>query len=227
MDTKIRSVGLAGGLALAALLAGTPAAPAADRVAAMVLDVAGTTVPPIEAYSELADRTTVTLQPGTHLTFIHYGSCKQVTVTGGKLYVDRTRFSLAGGKVDNEERTNCPGEQKLAADATGGNATGAAAIVMRNLPPTPSMSGHPVIVLAGAHAGDITKATLFQGSKALGPMSAVGRRVFWPTDRPALVPGEDYRAHLTTADGHKAVEFKFAVAAPEAAGKAPVILRLD
>ena len=96
---------------------------------------------------------------------------------------------------------------------------------MRNLPPTPTLSAHPEIVLAGAHGGEVTTAVLQRGGKALGSMTTAGRKVFWPADKPALTAGDDYSVHLATADGKRAVEFKFAVAGD--AGKAPVILRVD
>ena len=213
--------------ALAALVAAVAPMPVAaqGRAVALVVDVEGATAPVVEPYSELNDRTKVMLTSGAKMSFVHYGTCRLVAIQGGQLYIDRKRYSVAGGKVVSEEKTDCPREQKLA--LAGSGASVAAGVVMRGAGGSPHLGAHPRIVVTGAKGARFTAAELRRAGKALGAMSVTGHMVSWPADKPALEPGGDYTAHLMSADGKSTVDFQFSVAAPGAPGEAAAILRLD
>ncbi len=215
------------GLAALGLAAGAavPSAVAAQGAVALVVDVDGATAPMVTPYSELGNRSTVTLRPNGQMSFIHYGACRMVTVKGGRLYVDARRYSLAGGHIVSEDKTDCPREQKLAA-ANGGAAV-AAGVVMRGAGGAPHLTGYPRVVLTGAKGGMLRTAELRKDGKALGAMSVHEHLASWPAGRPALAPGTDYSVHLASADGKIMVNFQFSVAGPGIPGDAAAILRLD
>jgi hypothetical protein len=227
MAWPIPTAFIAASLAVAASWSSAPSARAETRVAGLVLEVTGSTQPSLAPYDELPERATVTLGPDAHLVFVHYGTCRQVTISGGSLYIDKARYTLAGGKVEHEDKTNCPREQRIASNAAGAGDTGAAALVMRDAATPLELSGHPTIVLTGARAGNVKSATLRRGDHEIGSMVVTGRKVVWPKDRPALPPGNDYVLLLGSANGAKAVSLTFGVAAAPIFGEQPTVLRLD
>jgi hypothetical protein len=214
-------------LAMAALAAAfvPSAASAQGRAAGMVLELDGAATPAVAPYAELAARSTTALQPTARMSFIHYGTCRLVTVTGGRLYLDARRYSLAGGRVVSEEKTDCPREQKLA--TAGDGAVVAAGVVMRGAGGTPHLTDHPRIVLTGDKGTMFRAAELRRDGQAIGPMTVNGHLASWPADKPALAPGQGYVARLSSTDGKRTVDFVFSVAEPGVPGVAAAILRLD
>ncbi len=223
---RIRAWAWLGSFALG-LTAGAPApsAIAAQGAVALVLDVEGATTPMVTPYSELSNRSTISLRPDGQMSFVHYGACRMVTVKGGRLYVDARRYSLAGGQIVSEDKTDCPREQKLAA-ADGGAAV-AAGVLMRGAGGAPHLTPHPRIVLTGSKGGMLHTAELRKAGQALGSMTVHEHLASWPAGRPALAPGTDYVVHLASVDGKVVVDFQFSVAEPGMPGEAAAILRLD
>ena len=83
MRTAGRTAGrLTLGIALLVLL-GVPSRADAQNASALVLEKTGATVPEVQPYNEIAVGTTVSLQPGARLVFLHYQTCRTVTAVGG------------------------------------------------------------------------------------------------------------------------------------------------
>ncbi len=98
---------------------------------------------------------------------------------------------------------------------------------MRGAGGAPHLSAHPRVVLTGRKGALLRTAELLKGGKRLGAMTVHDHLASWPTDKPALAPGEDYTVHLASADGKTSVDFQFSVAGPGTPGEAAAILRLD
>src|SRR5262249_18529059 len=73
----------------------------------LVMSLSGSITPRLAAMAEIPAGTSLQLAPGTHLTFLHYGLCKLVTVSGGALSITRTEFK-ADGQVLDEKDGPCP-----------------------------------------------------------------------------------------------------------------------
>lgn len=212
------------GLAVAATSMGSGAATAQDRPAGLVMARDGAATPDVAPFTELMPRSTIALDAGSRMSFVHYGTCRLVTVEGGRLYVDAQRYSVAGGRIAGVETTDCPREQKL---ATSGDTVVAAVLVMRGTSGTPRLRAYPWIVLAGSVGVTFNAAELRREGQTLGPMTVRGRLVSWPETKPPLAPGPGYVARLTRPSGTPTIDFEFSVAEPDAPSDAAAILRLD
>jgi hypothetical protein len=211
------------GLATSALSISSGAATAQDRAAGLVLTREGAATPDVAPFTELASRSTITLKPGSRMSFVHYATCRLVTVEGGRLDIDAERYSVVGGRIAGVENTDCPREQKL---ASSGRTVVSAVLMMRGVAISPRLKAHPRIVLTGSIGASIGAAELRQEDRTLGAMTVRGRLASWPEASPPLKPGS-YVAHLTTADGARTVDFAFSVGEPSEPADAAAILRLD
>src|SRR5438034_303628 len=68
----------------------------AQAAAALVLDKQGTSKPELSPYSEIPDGGSVSLSPQTKLVFVHYGTCRTVTVVGGRVTFRAETYSVTG-----------------------------------------------------------------------------------------------------------------------------------
>lgn len=212
-------------LAILALTILPSAAGAADQPVGLVMDVQGTTRPAVAPYTELMDPSTLTLDPGTVVTLVHYKTCRIYVVRGGQIYADADRMSLSGGHLVKASKTECPQERKLA--ATGGSSVGTAGVLVRTMRMLPRLTDHPRIVLTGSAASRFPAAELLRNGKPLGGMQVHAHLAAWPASRPALSPGKGYVVQLTSADGKRTLDYAFTVAAPGAEARAAAILRID
>ena len=69
-------------------------------------EVTGSTTPALRPYSELPPSTTINLGSAGRLVFVHYLSCRTVTVVGGTVTVETDRYTATGTR--SEARTSCP-----------------------------------------------------------------------------------------------------------------------
>jgi hypothetical protein len=220
----VRLAAAALGLAAVAVAMQPHAATAQDRPAGLVMEREGAATPDVAPFTELMPRSTIELSTGSRMSFIHYGTCRLVTVEGGRLYVDAQRYSVAAGRIAGAEPTDCPREQKL---AQSGDTVVAAVLVMRGASGSPRLRAHPRIVLTGSYGVTFTVAELRHEGRTLGPMTVRGHMAAWPETNPPLTPGQGYVARLKTADGKRTLDFEFSVAEPGAPSDAAAILRID
>lgn len=198
---------------------GVGPARAADDPAALILDIMGASEPELFPFSELVIGTKVALADDATLSFVHYGTCREVTVTGGEITMERRRYRVKGGRVDSERNQECPREVALNEDGT------AAGLLMRGGDSSGLHLGlRPKFVIVGAKADGVVAARFKEGEQDLLSVSVERRVVAWPDGAGDLADGNAYSVELVWRD-ESAITYPF-----EASGrnrKARVILRLD
>lgn len=192
---------------------------AADDPAALILDIAGASEPELFPFSEVTAGAKVALADDATLTFVHYGSCREVSMTGGEIAFERRRYRIKGGRVLFERTQDCPREVALNEDGT------AAGLLMRGGDGSGLHLGvRPRFVLVGAKADGVVAARFVDGETEIAAVPVARRLVAWPADQPDLNAGDAYAVDLIWADGTR-IRYPF-----EASGrvrKARVLLRLD
>src|SRR5688500_16618551 len=98
----------------------------AQMPAALALEQSGASTPAIAPYSEILSGTSVSLQSGARLVFLHYKSCRQVAVVGGTVRFTENGYSLMGSRKESETRVQCP---SLVVSQPAGETTG---VVLRS-----------------------------------------------------------------------------------------------
>ena len=189
---------------------------------ALVIEVTGTVEPALEPYSEVADKDNVKLAGGARLTFLHYATCQEVTVSGGRITFTVGTFRVEGGGIANSTRVDCPRSVTIQPDAVAGavlfRGVGARTVVTFN--------PRPLFVLVGAKATNFTRIRILRDKKAIFEGKIEGRRFAWPEGEPPLAPGWVYALDLLTAGGGK--PRTVAVEVVDQRGRSPLtLIRVD
>lgn len=130
------------GLALAAVLGGGNAV-AADAPAALVMEVSGTTRPPLAVHREIAAGTRIGLASGARIALLHYATCSIVTIAGGDVTVTEQGLQTAAPATQSAKPGPCPRVHRI---SLAGPGPLGGVVVSRNIgTPTP-----PVVAAAGA-----------------------------------------------------------------------------
>lgn len=205
-----------------------PPATAGDASAGIVMAASGATDPPLSPMTEIAANTPIRLEAGSRVTFLEYGRCKLVTVSGGTLTLTQSGYST-DGHVEGENDGPCPQTFSLASSALGAGAPTTAALVLRGAAGAPHWPINAQLLLTGSRGGDFGAATVSPegqpGSQAATFAVAAGKLVA-PTAALPLLPNRRYVLRLIPADPAKSNELTFV----GGAAKQPrplVILRLD
>ncbi len=189
--------------AILAMAATMPQA-GAQKPAGLALEVVGEVSPPLMPFTEIADGTVLVLGTGGRLTFVHYNSCREVTVSGGRLTIGRLWYEVTGGRIEREARQACPNQIRVR--ASGGQAGG---LVLRAGPSLREFPTRPYFVLVGRRAGDIARVTVTGGGETVADLALEGRRFQWPDQLPALRHRAAYRLVLRDRDGAEAFALDF------------------
>lgn len=203
-------------LAVSGVLAPGPAA-AADAVA-LIMSVSGKVTPEVAAYSEITPETSIDLGKDGRISFVHYPSCRQVTVLGGKLIFGPQEVDVDGGTIERESPQKCP--KKMSIKVASGQA---AAVRTRSFSltsiPTERLSDRPSCVVLGAMAGDYNEARVVLNDKAVATIKMKGPVFKWPAKAAALEDGQRYKLQLVSkTPGAEMREFEF-VAAKDGLGE--------
>lgn len=180
---------------------------AADTVAVgLVLRAGGAVVPLVSSYSEVPDGTSLALGPGAQLTLLHYESCKQMTVSGGRVTIRKQAVALTeGARIDKETPNKCPTELRVKPTGVAGGVRMRALDLSQTLPQT--LPVLPECLLVGAQAdrfiGASISASIADGPGAPVVMTISGRRLVWPKGQPPLQKGHSYKIHLQPLPGGK------------------------
>lgn len=203
------SIGLAA-FALALFGALPMQAAHAKTQAALLLDSANVTPAPTP-YSEVAPGTSFNLGKTGTLSFVHYGLCKEISVTGGKVTFDAKNYKLDGGKVTKESAQPCPQQLSLAASTAV-----AGGVVMRGAGQTPEVAPNASLLLVGQSASQVTSAKLVDANKATTNLTynASNRTI---NAGSSLKEGA-YTLMLQDANGKAVAEWNFKVAANAQSG---------
>ena len=143
------------GIAVLALL-WVPSGADAQNASALVLDKSGATAPEVQPYSEIAVGATVALPSGTKLVFLHYQTCRTVTVVGGTVAFGAYTYTVTGGGKPEEVRTPCPPMVRLRGQGE------VAGVVMRAISPEVRLSVAPTFVLVGERADYLSPVRLYR-----------------------------------------------------------------
>jgi hypothetical protein len=190
---------------------------------ALVLEVQGTTAPPLQAFTEVPAGTAVSLSQGARLTFVHYRSCRVVSLVGGQVQFGAEAHQLVGGTVERDEKPrSCPKRVRA-----GGQAGG---VLLRSGSPIPALSVRPTFVLVGVRADDFGTVRVSQGGQVVLEQRLEGRRFAWPGGTPALTPGvEGELALIPRASGSAPAAVKFRATSSESgqADDVPAVIAVD
>lgn len=181
-------------LAASGMLAAGSAA-AADAVA-LIMSVSGKVSPDIAAYSEISAETAIDLGADGRVSFVHYPSCRQVTVLGGKLTFGTQEVQLIGGTIERETPQKCPKKMSVKVADAGQ----AAAVRFRSLKiPTDRLSLRPSCVLLGDTARDYNQAQVTRDNKVVASIKLSAPAFSWPAKTAALESNLNYTLVLTSA----------------------------
>jgi hypothetical protein len=187
---------------LALLLAAAPSR--AGPPAGIIMALSGETDPKLAAMQEIPADVSLTLTPGSRLTFLHYGRCRLVTVSAGTVTLSGADYRT-DGKIESEKDGPCP----LVYTLGGG------------IKPTPHWPVNPEFVFGGQRAGAVTAAKIFADGKLDKPLmelALAGWRASEPADAPRMAAEGRYVLRLTMRDATQSVDVPFvAVAAPDPA----------
>lgn len=186
-------------IGLALMVIGGPAV--ADEPAGLVLELSGTAEPPVTPFTEVLAGTRLKLGDDTRFAFVHYGTCKALTMIGGEIRIELGRYMIRDGRVESERAQDCPKQ------ITVGDAGTAAAVVIRATGDA-TLALRPELVLVGPAAGSITSIQVLAGDRLIASLPVTGPQIVWPADRPALTAGIVHRLEFAGPDGGaSALEF--------------------
>jgi hypothetical protein len=207
-------------------LAAIPTAAQAQRPVAILVELDGKITPDLGAGAELNNKSSLTLAAGTTLAFIHYRTCRLVSVKGGTIAVDVLEYTVSGGEVLEEEKVTCPAEQ--AGLAGSGQASGTAALVLRSgAAPRTQIPLRPAVMAAGPRAAEFARVEFLDGERTVATLPLAKGRAAWPADKPALVAYRQYTARFVPASGAPVTFAVIANSTLKSDGKAPAIFRIE
>ena len=207
---QIRPHDLVIGLAVAA----KPDIAQAEPPAGLVMGLTGTTTPPLAVMAEIPAGASVEIAPGAQLTFLHYGRCKLITVSGGTLSLGRTEFAT-DGQILSEKDGPCPRIHSLAESPAG---TVSGGMVMRGGGALPRWPLDLTIIVAGNGSDGLKTAAIYAEDKndsALVPLDVAGHTLRFPAGHERLTANGRYVLRLTVADRSEPIELPFIGVAPD------------
>ena len=153
------------------------------------------------------------------MVFLHYATCQEVVVSGGRITFTIGAFQVEGGDVTKTSHVDCPRSVTIQPDAVAG------AVLLRSLMkarPVVTLDPRPVFVLLGAKATKFTRIRMLQDKKTIFEGRIEGRRFAWPAGEAPLAPGWVYALDLLTAGGDE--PFTIGVEVKDRRGQSPLTL---
>lgn len=201
---------------------------------ALVLSVAGTTVPPVKLNDELDERAAIRVRPGTKLVILHYRTCKEITVTAGVLNVPLDTFSVDGARPPEEQRVTCPREQKLISEENFiNNSTfyreqraASTLTAARDFRPV-SLPLRMNAVLVGGRADRVTGMDVLLNDELVTHLVVDGRKVTSSEDSLSLRPAKSYVLRVTLSGAATPLDFPFLAVDAGSSDAGLTILRID
>jgi hypothetical protein len=199
----------------------------AQRAVAIVVDLAGKTKPPLAADTEIPDKTIVSVEAGSTLGFIHYYSCRLVTVTGGEVSIDEVHYDTSKAIGVKEEKVTCPAEQH-APPVTSNQTLGTAALVLRSGgTPRTLIPVRPFILAVGPRARNFRLIEVLDGEAVVATLPLLSGHGDWDKIEKPLVAYRQYTIRFSR-DGGDSISFPV-TATPSLVVNArmPAVFRLD
>jgi hypothetical protein len=212
-------------LAAVALLSAPPAG--AETSVGIVMEISGQATPSLSEMAEIPANTPFQLESDTKLTFLHYASCKLVTVIGGTLALTRGDYK-EDGKVESVTDGPCPHVYSLP-DNDDGHGTGGT--IFRGSATAPHWPTTPQIVFVGTRADAVASAEILVDASSRSNQPPVrlllgGMRAKEPPGTTPLQPNGHYTLRLTMRDRRDPIDIPF-VAMASGGGDSLVVLRAD
>lgn len=149
---------------------------ASQLPAALILDYSGPPRAGIEAYGEIQPGREIGLGPRDRVVILHYGSCRQVAVTGGKVSVSTESLVVSDAKESQEAGHFCPQEVTLTG---GGDAPQA-------------ISARVDCMVIGKRKSDLGEVEIRDGENVLLSVPVQGYRLITAPAAPEMKPGKTY-----------------------------------
>jgi hypothetical protein len=221
--TKSRLTVLSGAATLLALAHGVFAQTPPPARAALVLEVNGSTTPALKPYREILSGTTVMLDPASRLVFLHYDTCRTITMSGGTVsFTPGAAPAIQGASSKSDVRGQCP--RKVA-----GSGASAATIFRSLTPPAVNLSATPSFVLVGRRADEFVRVRVLRHGDEILARPLDGPRFLWPAGSAPLPPGDYQLALVSGRAGAQpvVVNFKANAAPARAADEGMTLITLD
>jgi hypothetical protein len=201
-----------------------PGSALADPVA-LAVDLVGDIDPEVELFGEMESGQKFTLADSATLEFLHYTTCQNVIVQGGRLSFSKENFRVRGGKIVDVKRAKCPERVKLSAEGTAAGVTTRG--TEKDLRKTKlKLRRAPTFVVVGVGARGLKRIKVYRGQEEIFKGELTGTKFAWPEDSGPLEAGDDYKIELSNPDG--SVEHSFEAKVEDKRGKAPLaIIRVE
>lgn len=193
----------------------------AQAASALVLEMSGPTIPDLQPYSEIPPDKTISLPSGARLVFLHYKTCRTVTVVGSTVIFGAWKYNITGGTKELDVETPCPRQVAL---KSGGELAGT---LLRNLL---VLSIQPTFVVVGERAGNMASVRVSKGDKVVLDAPLEGRHFSWPAGAAPLAVNSEYNlALIPSAAGATPVMMKFKAVTPakDPTRKALTVIRVE
>ena len=139
-----------------------------SAVAALVMDLTGTTKPPLVVHREIAPGTKIAIAPGARLSLLHYATCSIVTFSGGTVRVTEQGLEAAETNIESRKPGPCPHTHKISLAGPGPLGGG---IVSRGIPHDQSqyaeVAPDGLVVITGARSADAVTADVLDSNRML------------------------------------------------------------
>ena len=139
-----------------------------SAVAALVMDLTGTTKPPLVVHREIAPGTEIAIAPGARLSLLHYATCSIVTFSGGTVRVTEQGLEAAETNIESRKPGPCPHTHKISLAGPGPLGGG---IVSRGIPHDQSqyaeVAPDGLVVITGARSADAVTADVLDSNRRL------------------------------------------------------------
>ena len=196
------------GLMMVVLVAAAPVR-ASQGPAALILDYSGPRRNGLDAYGEIASGAQINLGPRDRVVILHYRTCREVSVTGGRIDVSAQELTVSDAMDSHEGRGHCPQEVNTSLAA---NAMQAIALRLD-------------CVMVGSHKADVGEAEIVAGDSVVLSAPVQGYRLISAPAAPQL---RDGKAYTLVVKGIRGAELaRVPVVARAAAQDKACLLRLD
>ena len=193
----------------------------AEAPVGLVLETSGSITPAVRSFTEIPGGTALALAESARLVFVHYQTCRTITVVGGTVTITSGSYITKGGK-QSEERTPCPKKVSVRGGGELGGVVYRSVTASRGL----TLPAEAAFVLSGHRAADFVTARITRdgGVVAEGP---IRDQVFrWPAGTTPLSPDTAFELTLVpTRAEERPVTIRFATpAVPAPPSQAPLVV---
>ncbi len=194
---------------------------------ALALETSGTISPEVTPFSEITLGTALNLGESAQLVFDDYRSCRQVTVTGGRIEFGPDGYKTSAAARSIEAAMPCKQEVVL---EQGGEPSTLMARDLKVPPEKLQLATRPSFVLVGARSQFFAAVRIAGPAGPIRTVALTGARFDWPADAASLGAGMPYELSLIPKSASQSVSTAHFVAVeePDESQRRPlVIIRVE